>query len=221
MVLVKVLTAQLVVRLEDRAWNRAWRACAVCAPPTVEPRTPRTPLSGGARRGARSAGPTRAPGAPVVTLGRGGVVRNSSEPRPRCRTAPAFKVAGRLSRYPTRTPSAVSGPTATRTRRPPGRSGPLTGQQPPVSEAIGSVVRPTGADAGRTCSVSAYTYGLILLLGHQPCGPKLLVTALLDKTRSRLRRPQRRRPPTGGSRSSPGSPPRGRAGPTRSPAPGS
>jgi hypothetical protein len=28
----------------DRAWNRAGRACAVCAPPTVEPRTPRTPL---------------------------------------------------------------------------------------------------------------------------------------------------------------------------------
>jgi hypothetical protein len=27
-----------------RAWNRAERACAVCAPPTVEPRTPRTPL---------------------------------------------------------------------------------------------------------------------------------------------------------------------------------
>ena len=28
----------------NRAWNRAWRACAVCAPPAVEPRTPRTPL---------------------------------------------------------------------------------------------------------------------------------------------------------------------------------
>ena len=28
----------------NRAWNRAWCACAVCAPPTVEPRTPRTPL---------------------------------------------------------------------------------------------------------------------------------------------------------------------------------
>jgi hypothetical protein len=28
----------------NRAWNREWRACAVCAPPTVEPRTPRTPL---------------------------------------------------------------------------------------------------------------------------------------------------------------------------------
>jgi integrase len=35
---------QLIEASPDRAWNRAERACAVCAPPTVEPRTPRTPL---------------------------------------------------------------------------------------------------------------------------------------------------------------------------------
>jgi hypothetical protein len=37
----------------NRAPHRAWPACAVGAPPTVEPRTPRTPSKGGARRGAR------------------------------------------------------------------------------------------------------------------------------------------------------------------------
>ena len=37
------------------------------------------------------------------------------------------KPAGRLSRYPTRTPSVVSGHVQTRSRRPAARSGPLTG----------------------------------------------------------------------------------------------
>jgi hypothetical protein len=32
--------ASLIGSSGNRAWNRAWRACAVCAPPTVEPRTP-------------------------------------------------------------------------------------------------------------------------------------------------------------------------------------
>jgi hypothetical protein len=82
------------------AHGTAHGAHARCArPPTVEPRTPR-PRRTGHRPG---------PG--------GGVVRLNGEPSQRRRTALTFKPAGRLSRYPTRTPAAVSGHVQTRSRR--------------------------------------------------------------------------------------------------------
>jgi hypothetical protein len=65
----------------------------------------RTPLSGGAR----SAGPTHAADAPVATPGGEGWSTDRGEPRQRHGIAPSLQPAGRLSRYPTRTPSAVSG----------------------------------------------------------------------------------------------------------------
>jgi hypothetical protein len=84
----------------------------------------RTPLIGGCAVGGANPCRRRTGRHP----GRGGVVRRSREPRQRHRIAPSLQPAGRLSRYPTRTPSAVSGhalrPAAA---RPAARSGPLTG----------------------------------------------------------------------------------------------
>jgi hypothetical protein len=98
----------------NRAWNCAWRACAVCAP---HRRTAHTahPLIG-----VRGSGRSR---------GGAGWSANSGEPptAPQDRTTP-LPPAGGLSRYPTRTPSAVSGyvdtPTPGRLRVAAGAHGP-------------------------------------------------------------------------------------------------
>ncbi len=94
------------------------------------------PLLRGVRGGVRGRrGQLRAVGAPVTGRDPGRGVRPNGEPSQRRRTAPPLKPAGRLSRYPTRTPSAVSGHVLTRIGRPAGRSVPLLARQRSVAEA--------------------------------------------------------------------------------------
>jgi hypothetical protein len=72
--------------------------------PCTEPRRARM------RRVRSPRGQPGVPGAPVVALGGGGWSAHSGEPQPRRRPRHPSEPAGRLSSYPTRTPSAVSGP---------------------------------------------------------------------------------------------------------------
>ena len=127
--------------------DRAWRACAVCAPPAVEPRSPRTPYWGcaaGCPVGGASLAPPAHRWSPSAG---GGVVRLNGESQQRRRTAPSLRACwpavtlsneNALSRFQAyRDPDPL----------PAGPGGPLAGQQQAESEAIGSVVRPTGVVA--------------------------------------------------------------------------
>jgi hypothetical protein len=90
----------------NRAWNRAWRACAVCAPPPSN-RAHRAPPYKGVRGGVRGRrAQRRASGAPVVAPRWGGWSATNAEPRQRGRTQPPSSPPG-VSRYPTRTPPAA------------------------------------------------------------------------------------------------------------------
>ena len=137
----------------DRANPASAGSRGVAWPPRGRtPRTPRTPRAPLGARG-RARGPAgwppqpprgrpvadrRSRGSAVAMAGRLAPPRRGPRRPPgggwsaagggldhRPRTAPPSPVG--LSRYPTRTPSAVSGHLHTRTRRPAGRSGPLTG----------------------------------------------------------------------------------------------